>query len=74
LRVVALLALNGNSAVNLVVLASAVVPPIIAIIVCRVAWIWAKNSEDLDNRGFTGLLRGAFGLPARRRGKSTART
>jgi hypothetical protein len=66
----ALLALNGSSAVNLVVLASAVVPPIIAIIVCRVAWIWAKNTEDLDNRGFTGLLRAAFGLPARRRAKA----
>jgi hypothetical protein len=72
--VVALLAFNGTSAVNLVVLASAVVPPIIAIIVCRVAWIWAKNNEDFDSSGFTGVLRRAFWLPARRRRKITART
>jgi hypothetical protein len=51
--------------VNLVVLASAIVPPIIAIIVCRVLWIWSKSQDRSESVGFSGLLRRALWLPER---------
>jgi hypothetical protein len=66
-RLVLLLAFNGNSAVGLIVLASAVIPPIVAIVVCRIAWVWAKSNDGVERVDFAVLLRRALWLPERRR-------
>jgi len=47
-------------ALNGVLLASAVVPPIVVIILCRIAWVWAKTSEEERRISFGVVLRRAF--------------
>jgi hypothetical protein len=58
------LLVGGTGAVNDILLASAVVPPIIAIIVCRIAWVWAKTSEE-DRPSLGELVRRAFWLDSK---------
>jgi hypothetical protein len=61
----------GTGAVNGVLLASAVVPPIVVIFVCRVAWMWAKSHDEEQRQVAIGeLLRRALWLPPRRAGRS----
>jgi hypothetical protein len=57
------LGFDGNSVVNLVVLASAVVPPIVVLVVTRVAWVWSKNHDGSEDVGFAVMLRRALWLP-----------
>jgi uncharacterized protein len=45
-RLVLLLAFNGNSAVDLVILASAVIPPIAAVVICWLVWRWMKRESE----------------------------
>ena len=47
---------------NLVVLASAVVPPIVVLIVSRVAWVWAKSHDGSERVGPAVILRRALWL------------
>jgi hypothetical protein len=53
---------GGTGAVNGVLLASAVVPPVIVLVVCRIAWIWAKTSDETARTSIGGILRRAFWL------------
>jgi len=54
--------LAGSSAVNIVVLASAIVPVFVAILVIRVAWVWAQSHDESRQPSFGELLRRAFWL------------
>jgi hypothetical protein len=58
------LLVGGTGAVNAILLASAVVPPIIVIIVCRIAWVWAKTSEE-EHASLGELVRRAFWLDSK---------
>jgi NaMN:DMB phosphoribosyltransferase len=53
---------GGTEAVNAVLLASAIVPPIVAVLVARVAWIWAKTEDEGEGIAFRDLLRKALWL------------
>jgi hypothetical protein len=53
---------GGTGAVDAVLLASAIVPPLIAVFVARVAWIWAKSDDEDEAVAFRDLLRRAFWL------------
>jgi hypothetical protein len=66
----AAMALATTSAVNVVVLASAIVPVVIAILVIRVAWIWARSHDEGWRLTFSELLRKAFWLDRRQSGTS----
>jgi hypothetical protein len=62
---------GGTEAVNAVLLASAVVPPIVAVLVARVAWIWAKTEDEGGRVAFRELLRKAFWLDRSRAARSS---
>jgi hypothetical protein len=62
---------GGTEAVNAVLLASAVVPPIVAVLVARVAWIWAKTEDDGEGVAFRDLLRKALWLDKSRAPRSS---
>ena len=67
----ALVAAGGTGAVNGVLLASAVVPPIVAIFVCRVAWMWAKSHDEEPGHASLGeLIRRALWLTPRKAHRS----
>jgi len=53
---------GGTGAVDAVLLASALVPPLVAVFVARVAWLWAKSDDEDDTVGVRDLLRRAFWL------------
>jgi hypothetical protein len=53
---------GGTEAVNAVLLASAVIPPLVAVVVARVAWIWAKSDDEGERVAFRDLLRKALWL------------
>jgi hypothetical protein len=56
----------GTGAVDAVLLASAVVPPIVVIALCRIAWVWAKShDEEPDGVPINEILRRAFWLRPR---------
>jgi hypothetical protein len=66
----AAIVLASSSAVNVVVLASAIVPVVIAVLVIRVAWIWARSHDEGWRLTFSELLRKAFWLDRRHSGTS----
>jgi hypothetical protein len=37
---------NGSSAIDMVILASAIVPPIAAVIICWLVWRWMKRESE----------------------------
>ena len=54
---------GGAAAVNIVLLASAVVPPFVVLVVCRIAWVWAKHDEEeRDTVSLGGIIRRALWL------------
>jgi len=53
---------GGTEAIDAVLLASAIVPPLVAVLVARVAWIWAKSDDQGEAVAFRDLLRRAFWL------------
>jgi hypothetical protein len=53
---------GGAGAVNAVLFASAVLPPLIVVILCRIAWIWAKTSDERSPTSVGDILRRAFWL------------
>ena len=53
---------SGGSAVNVVLLVSAIVPVVIAVLVVRVAWTWARSHDEGSQPTFAELLRTAFWL------------
>src|SRR5215831_7784820 len=53
---------GGTGAVDAVLLASALVPPLVAVFVARVAWLWAKSDDEDETVGVRDLLRRAFWL------------
>jgi hypothetical protein len=55
------LVVGSTGAVNAILLASAVVPPIVVIILCRIAWVWSKTSEE-ERVSLGELVRRAFWL------------
>jgi hypothetical protein len=68
----ALVVLNGGTeAVNAVLLASAVIPLLVAVLVARVAWIWAKTEDEGDGVAFGDLLRRALWLDRSRASRSS---
>jgi hypothetical protein len=67
-----MIAAGGTEAVNAVLLASAVVPPLVAVLVARVAWIWAKSEDEGEGVRFGDLLRKALWLDRSRRDRSSA--
>jgi hypothetical protein len=62
---------GGTEAVNAVLLASAVVPPLVAVLVARVAWIWAKSDDEGKSVAFRDLLRKALWLDRLRGDRSS---
>lgn len=57
---------GGTGAVDAVLFASAVVPPIVVIVVCRIAWVWAKSQDDGPHRvPIVEIIRRAFWLRPR---------
>jgi hypothetical protein len=58
---------GGAGAVNAVLLASAVVPPLIVVLVWRIAWVWAKTSDERSRASIGDILRRAFWLEERNR-------
>jgi NaMN:DMB phosphoribosyltransferase len=62
---------GGTEAVNAVLVASAVVPPIIAVLVARVAWIWAKTEDEGEGVAFRDVLRKALWLDRTRATRSS---
>jgi hypothetical protein len=38
------------------------VPPLVVLVVCRLAWVWAKSHDRGDEAGFGALLRRALWL------------
>lgn len=67
----ALVIAGGTEAVNDVLLVSAVVPPIVVIFLCRVAWLWAKShDEETEPVALGELIRRAFWLRPRRAHRS----
>jgi hypothetical protein len=62
---------GGTEAVNAVLLASAVVPPLVAVLVARVAWVWAKSEDEGEGARFGDLLRKALWLDRSRRDRSS---
>lgn len=61
----ALVVAGGTGAVDGVLLASAVVPPLIVIVLCRIAWVWAKGDEEEADASPREVIRRAFWLSAR---------
>lgn len=66
-----MLVAGGTGAVNAVLLASAVIPPIVAVLVARIAWIWAKSSDEGGPIVFRDLLRRALWLDRTRAPRSS---
>ena len=64
---------GGTGAVNAVLLASAIVPPVVAVLVARVAWIWAKSDDEGEAVVLRDLLRKALWLD-RSRGNRASRS
>jgi hypothetical protein len=62
---------SGTGAINAVLLASAVVPPLVAVLVARVAWIWAKSDDEGETLVFRDLLRRALWLERPRATRSS---
>ena len=62
---------GGTEAVNAVLLASAVFPPLVAVLVARVAWIWAKSEDEGKAVEFRDLLRRALWLDRPRGDRSS---
>jgi hypothetical protein len=53
---------DGTSAINAVVLASAIVPVVVAVVVMRVAWVWARSHDEGRETTFSQVLRTALWL------------
>jgi hypothetical protein len=53
---------GGAGAVDAVLLASAVIPPLVVLVVVRVAWIWAKSQDEGAPVVFRDVLRRALWL------------
>lgn len=66
----AVFASGGTGAVNAVLLASAIVPPIVVIFVSRLAWVWAKSQDAPEPASFADLLRRAVWLGPRKAARS----
>jgi hypothetical protein len=64
---------GGTEAVSAILLASAVVPPLVAVLVPRVAWIWAKSEDAGEGVRLGDLLRKALWLDRSRRDRSSVR-
>jgi hypothetical protein len=62
---------GGTEAVNAVLFASAVVPPLVAVLVARAAWIWAKSEDEGKSVAFRDLLRRALWLDRKRGDRSS---
>jgi hypothetical protein len=62
---------GGTEAVNAVLLASAVIPPFVAVLVARVAWIWAKSEDEGKAVAFRDLLRKGLWLDRPRGDRSS---
>ena len=56
---------GGTGAVNAVLLASAVVPPLVVLVVFRVGWVWAKSHDEGEPVDLRRTLRRALWLERR---------
>lgn len=61
-----LVALGGAWAIDAVLLASAVVPPVIVIVLVRLLWVWANSDEENRHPGMRELVREALWMKARK--------
>jgi hypothetical protein len=59
-----LLASGGTGAINAVLLASAVVPPLIAIFLARILWLWARSDDENRHSSVRELVKQAVGMGA----------
>jgi hypothetical protein len=64
---------GGTEAVSAILLASAVVPPLVPVLVPRVARIWAKSEDAGEGVRLGDLLRKALWLDRSRRDRSSVR-
>jgi hypothetical protein len=51
---------SGAGAVNAVVLASAIVPPLVVLLVFRIGWTWSQNDHGDERLSLRQLMRRAF--------------
>jgi hypothetical protein len=58
---------GGTGAVNVVVLASAVVPPLVVLVVFRIGWIWSQSDNGSERLSPRQVVRRAFWLDRQER-------
>jgi hypothetical protein len=58
---------SGTGAVNAVVLASAIVPPLVVLLVFRIGWTWSQNDHGDERLSLRQLMRRAFWFERQKR-------